>query len=704
MRSSVRSSFAHKMTWIALVTSGIASVTLMASFLAYDLASAHTQLQSQLDTLAEVVGQNSTAALMFEDKPAAREMLEALRTEPSVVSACLYTPAGTLFAEYLRQAAVRPCSKTAGGWSTPGSSDSAVRRLERRTDFAGTIYIESDLHDLRMRWIRLCRIACGLLFAALILATFLGSIFQRRILRPIDALARAMHEVTVHHEFSARVSAVGEDEIALLGCGFNSVLDELEKRAQEKEAFEARLEYQALNDELTGLPNRRLMADRLNHALAVGARNLEGVALLYIDLDGFKLVNDSLGHSIGDLLLTEVAQRLQSRVRESDTLARLGGDEFAIIMGGPQSKQQPGRLGNELLEALAAPFSIEGHEIRIGASIGISLFPEHGVSSVMLLQNADSAMYAAKRGGKNQVAYFSDELGTSVRERLNLEHELRHALEQGGITVHYQPEFDLGTQKLARFEALARWHHPTLGSIPPIKFIPVAEEAGLIVELGAHVMELACREASRWQVSASDPIQVAVNVSSIQFARGAFVDEVAEVLRITGLSPALLQIELTESVMVSGIDHVAQAMHRLSELGVSMAVDDFGTGYSSLSYLPSLPFGSLKIDRSFVNELEHRPDLENMIRSLVVLAHNLGMRVIAEGVETRAQLDLIGKLGGNEVQGYLLGKPTPDPIAFLKARREEQMPEALMGHCRDVKGELAENTIEPGMSITEHVS
>jgi len=678
MRTQNHSSFAHKLTWIALVTSGIASATLMVSFLAYDLISAHGQMQSHLDTLAEVVGQNSTAALMFDDGPAAVEMLEALRTESPVVSACLYSPSGNLFAQYLRPSPMRPCPKLAGEWSTPSTSDAAIRRLERRGDFAGTIYIESDLSDLRKRWIHLCCIACGLLFAALILSTLLGSMLQRRILRPIDELARGMRDVTVHHDFSARVSPVGEDEITLLGRGFNSMLEELEKHAQDKAAFEARLEYQALNDDLTGLPNRRLMADRLNHALAVAARDLSCAALLYIDLDGFKLVNDSLGHSVGDLLLTEVAKRLQSRVRESDTLARLGGDEFAIIMGGPRSKEQPGRLGNELLEALASPFLIEDHEIRIGASIGVSLFPDHGTSSVMLLQSADSAMYAAKRAGKNQVAYFSQDLGTSARERLNLEHELRLALEHGGITVHYQPEFELGTLKIVCFEALARWSHPTLGQIPPVKFIPIAEEAGLIIELGAHIMELACREAVQWQNVASDPIQVAVNVSTIQFARETFVDEVAEILRITGLSPTLLQIELTESVIVSGMEHAAQTMNRLSELGVSMAVDDFGTGYSSLSYLPNLPFRALKIDRSFIKELEHRPDLKNMIRSLVMLAHNLGMKVIAEGVETRPQLDLIKELGGNEVQGYLLGKPTPEPMAFIEAHRQEQKPDVVL--------------------------
>ena len=703
MRIRDGNSFAHKMTWVALVTSAIASATLMASFLAYDLVSARTQMQKHLDALAEVVGQNSTAALMFDDKPAALEMLEALRTESAVVSACLYSPAGNLFAQYLRQVAVRPCSKMAGEWTTPGTFDAAIRRLERKGDFAGTIYIESDLTDLRKMWFGLCCIACGLLFAAIILSTFLGSILQRRILRPIDELSQAMHVVTARHDFSARVSPAGEDEIALLGRGFNSMLGELERHARDEAAFEAKLQYQALNDELTGLPNRRLMADRLTHALAVAVRELNCVGLLYIDLDGFKLVNDSLGHLVGDLLLTEVAKRLRSRVRESDTLARLGGDEFAIVMGGLISKEQPGRLGNELLEVLEAPFCVEEHEIRIGASIGISLFPDHGVSSVQLLQNADSAMYAAKRAGKNQVAYFSQGLGTSARERLNLEHELRSVLEHGGITVSYQPEFELASMNIVRFEALARWNHPTLGQIPPVKFIPIAEEAGLIVELGAHILETACREAVRWQCAASSPIQVAVNVSNIQFARETFVDEVAEVLRITGLAPALLQIELTESVIVNGIEHTAKAMNRLSEMGVSMAVDDFGTGYSSLSYLPNLPFRSLKIDRSFIQELEHRTDLKNMIGSLVMLAHNLGMNVIAEGVETRAQLDLIEKLGGNEVQGYLLGKPMPEPMAFIEAHREEQKSEVVIGQSKSVQWEFSENAATPRMSVTEHV-
>jgi EAL domain-containing protein (putative c-di-GMP-specific phosphodiesterase class I) len=279
-------------------------------------------------------------------------------------------------------------------------------------------------------------------------------------------------------------------------------------------------------------------------------------------------------------------------------------------------------------------------------------------------------MYAAKKEGKNRMVYFSEELGTSVRERLDLETQLRSALANGEIAVWYQPEFDVANERLIRFEALARWRHPVLGMIPPSKFIPIAEETGLIVPLGRYVMEAACREAVRWQSADRPPVQVAVNVSSLQLTRDNFVEEVSAILAKTELSPSLLQIELTESVMLSGAEAAAETMHRLAALGVSLAIDDFGTGYSCLSYLPQLPFDALKIDRSFVSDLGTRSETEALVHSLVILAHKLGMRVIAEGIETEKQMERIVEIGTNEVQGYLLGKPTPDPLGFLAAHSE----------------------------------
>jgi diguanylate cyclase (GGDEF)-like protein len=513
----------------------------------------------------------------------------------------------------------------------------------------------------------------------LILATFVWVTVLRRRVRvqetelhraaetaqAIDDLLAAMDDVSARRDFKARVSVRGSEPFARLVVRFNEMLSELNKREEANVIAEQKLQQQALTDELTGLPNRRLLSDRLSQTLAMAQREAGKVALLYIDLDGFKLVNDSLGHPVGDLLLSQVASRLRSRIRQSDTLARLGGDEFTVLLTKIKHKKDAETVALSLLDAISAPFSIESHEISIGASLGISLFPDDAGDAAELLQQADGAMYGAKRNGKNRLMFFSKELGTSVRERLTLENQLRRAISNGEISIHYQPEFDLGSGRVTRFEALARWTHPSLGVIPPGKFIPVAEECGFIIPLGAYIMERACTEALKWQTSADSPVQVAVNVSSFQFARESFVDEVLDLLRQTGLSPQLLQIELTESATLGGLDRAAQSIKRLRIAGVSVAIDDFGTGYSCLSYLPKLSFDALKIDRSFVNEVTQRPEARAMVHSLITLARNLGMKVIVEGVETKEQLQVVKSLGGHEVQGFLFGRPTPNPESHL---------------------------------------
>jgi diguanylate cyclase (GGDEF)-like protein/PAS domain S-box-containing protein len=420
--------------------------------------------------------------------------------------------------------------------------------------------------------------------------------------------------------------------------------------------------HDSLNDPLTGLPNRRLVSLRLASLLADARGKDSLIGLLYLDLDGFKAVNDTHGHAIGDAVLVQVAAYLQSRVRREDIVARLGGDEFMVILDNLHAREEAAQIAKILLDTLSSPFMVEGHEVAISVSIGISIFPESAYDAEELMKQADSAMYAAKREGKNRLTYFTPEIGCLFHERMSLENQLRGAIQRNEISVHYQPEFELATNRLLRFEALARWTHPTLGMIPPAKFIPIAEESGLIVALGAFIMELACIEAVKWQDILPYPVQVAVNVSSIQFRRRGFVEEVCLILKQTGLRPELLQIELTESVMMKGADYSTEIMNRLHVLGISLSIDDFGTGYSCLSYLQSLPFDALKIDSSFVRRLGTQPESESMIRTLIMLAHNIGMRVVVEGVETREQLELIRKFGADEVQGYIMGYPTANPM------------------------------------------
>ncbi len=485
-----------------------------------------------------------------------------------------------------------------------------------------------------------------------------------QVSRALQELSTAVQSLTREEAFNAEVPAPAVDEVIPLAAGFNAIMAELQRRDGIRRDAELRLRRMTLIDDVTGLPNRRLLSDRLAQCVARARREKKTVALLCVDLDGFKLVNDSYGHASGDALLAQVGQRLKGRFRHADTLARVGGDEFALVLDTLQNRGDARIIAETVLDLLKPPFEIAGHTVHIGASIGLSIFPD-AAETGQLMQQADCAMYAAKRNGRSRIVQFGDDLGTAARERLTLEHELQQAIARGEIHLHYQPEYDLATGAVVRFEALARWVHPELGTILPTVFIPIAEESGLIVPLGAYIMERACAEAVAWQELARRPIQVAVNVSSVQFARDSFFEEVADVLHRTGLAPTLLQIELTESATMNGMERAAEIMLRLKRMGVSVAVDDFGTGYSCLTYLPKLPFDCLKLDRSFVSEMMLRRETRNFVGSILTLARDLQMKVIAEGIETQEQLDMIRKLGTDEAQGYLLGHPSNDPSPHL---------------------------------------
>jgi len=671
MKQSRSISLAANITAVVLLASCVALAAFSIASVVINRKNSIAQLEARLSTLADIIGQNSTAALDFSDRDAATEVLQALKKEPHIASACLYDVSGILFAEYRRQLGDVVCSARLGrDTDSGGSYRSAIRPALHRNETVGTIWLTSDLQEIETQERHLAEISLLLALMSLGIAGMSGSILQYRISKPIASLASAMNRVTSEESFEAQVEVLGSKEIAELAVGFNSMLSELQRRDRLAKIADARLQQQARTDSLTGLPNRRLFSECLASATA-GTRRRGGLlGLLYIDLDRFKLVNDSLGHSVGDLLLCEVASRLKDRVRQSDTLARIGGDEFAIVLTSLTRAEDAGVVANSLLECMTKPFHVEGHEITIGASIGISIYDDAGTDGADLLRKADSAMYAAKRSGRNRAAFFSEDLSLMAREQLTLENQLRGAIGRGEIHVHYQPEFDPLSGSIVRFEALARWSHPQLGEITPNRFIPVAEGSGLIHALGSFVMEEACREAVKWQKPQAAPVQVAVNVSPIQFNSESIVSKIARVLERTGLNPHLLQVELTESVMMGSFQQSLEKMQSLRSLGVSLALDDFGTGYSCLSYLPELPFEAIKLDRSFVSKLSPGSDSIQMIRSMVDLAHSMDMRVIAEGVEERSQLELVTELGVDEVQGFLLGRPGPDPLLVLRKSME----------------------------------
>lgn len=442
--------------------------------------------------------------------------------------------------------------------------------------------------------------------------------------------------------------------------------------AIERFEIDAELAHHVNHDTLTGLPNRVLFAEHLRVALARAERNDGRLALMLIDLDGFKRINDTLGHVIGDELLRQAARRLASCTRASDTLARMGGDEFMLLAIDLHDEAHGQAVASRLRNALSAPFVVDGRELFVTASIGISTYPGDGQDGITLLRHADAAMYRAKEEGKNGIEAFRPELLSQAAERLELEAELRHALARRELTLHFQPQIDLRTGAVTGIEALARWVHPRLGNVPPARFIPVAEETGLIIQLGTYVLEEACRQCVGLNRQGHD-VRVAVNVSAVQFGRRDFLDTVISALQTSGLDPSRLELEVTESVLMRDASRVSERLTHLRNMGVHLAIDDFGTGYSSLAYLQKLSVDRLKIDRTF---LMHVGTGDNgrgnsLVRSLVELAHSLGLAVTAEGVEVAEQVGFLRQCGCEEAQGYYFARPVPLEALDLKPRNIE---------------------------------
>ncbi len=434
------------------------------------------------------------------------------------------------------------------------------------------------------------------------------------------------------------------------------------------------LAYRAEHDPLTGLANRAHFEERVSHALARARRYRRKLGVLSVDLDRFKLVNDTLGHGVGDGLLQQIASRFTGCLRETDIVARWGGDEFVIALAEVRDRLDARATSRKLLDLFQTPFQVEGHTIAATCSIGAAIFPDDGETLDELLRSADRTMYRAKNEGRNGYKCYTPEFDGAVQQKLHLESQLSQAIARNELAVHYQPQFDLDTGKLAAVEALLRWQHPELGAVSPTAFIPVAEESGQIAHIGAWVLRKACRQARIWGDTAGHPVRVAVNVSRLQFAHDDFPDEIAQILRETALDPALLELELTESSVMKHLDESLPRMNHLRRLGVRLSMDDFGTGYSSLSCLQRLPIDTLKIDQSFIREISSSPKTPLLVRSMVTLARSLGIAAVGEGVETTDQLRMLRETGCHLGQGFLLCRPAPEEELF-------PTPElALFGH------------------------
>jgi diguanylate cyclase (GGDEF)-like protein len=426
----------------------------------------------------------------------------------------------------------------------------------------------------------------------------------------------------------------------------------------ERTYAEEQIKHLAYHDALTGLPNRLLLKDRLTVALSHAQRDRTRVAVLFLDLDRFKVINDSLGHNVGDQLLQAVAARIQSCVRESDTVARLGGDEFTLLL--PLTRSEDAAVvAQKLLESVRYPFHIEGREFYITTSIGISLYPEDGTDAATLIKNADTAMYQAKEQGRDNYQLFNAFVNAKALQRIALEHGLRRALANEEFELHYQPIFDLRTERISGVEALLRWQHPEMGTIAPAVFIPIAESTGVMAPIGTWALRVACRQTRAWHDAGFHNLSLAVNLSATQLHQPDLVDRVSAILGESGLPPRCLELEITESSAMASPDTSVKTLYDLKKLGVRISLDDFGTGHSSLSYLKRFPIDTLKIDQSFVRDITSDPDTAAIVTAIIAMAHSLRLKVIAEGVEYGDQSLFLRQYACDQMQGYLIKQPVP---------------------------------------------
>ncbi|UCC55729.1 MAG: EAL domain-containing protein [Gammaproteobacteria bacterium] len=686
---------------LIIIIMSICAVSLLLVSMVFVITDRINARQSEiqnLHTLAKVIASNNSTALLFDNKKAADENLTFLKHHAHIQTAAIYEKNSERFAAY-----IKPGVNVA--FPDPGlqpeniffwkSYVELITPIVQDNEQIGHAYIRSDIKQVKERLFWYLGIVTLVITISLLIAYLLSTRLQRFITDPILNLSATARQVTTDKNYSLRASGSGRDELGKLVMDFNEMLDQIQIRDNElkvhkleleervakcttqldiarkkAESVAKRMEYHAHHDDLTGLPNRILLNDRINKSLAHARREQSIMGLLFLDLDRFKIINDSLGHAVGDQLLKVISKRLKNCVREEDTVARLGGDEFMILLPKISGSADARRIGNKIIDSLTRPVSCNGHELHITTSIGVSIYPHDGTDAETLLKHADISMYRAKKLGRNKLVYYTAEMNIESRRQMVLENNLRKALEREELELYYQPKIDISRNAIIGVEALLRWVHPTMGMISPVDFIPVAEDSGLIVPIGEWVTRTAFKQLAEWHAAGHRDLKMAVNLSTAQLSHSRFLDGVRGALDDSQLDPGKTELEITENVLMQDIESTLATLNNLKDMGISIAIDDFGTGYSSLSYLRRLPIDTVKIDQSFVRELPDNKEDVSIARAIIAMAKSLGLDLVAEGVETVRQLSFFRQQGVNVIQGYLFSKPlsAEDMLAMLEAK------------------------------------
>ncbi len=670
----------QKLMLIILLTSGVVTCVISAAFTVSEMLTSRTAIKEELLSLASIIETSISESTLFNVKSNAQKTLSALSASPRVLTAKILTSDGLVLAEYMAPHGTEAPAKAESAEgpridsikSLPASNPSMkshvigsgkemtiIRQITVDNTHIGTLVMRPKMRGLSEQLPLSLMITAAVLLISFLIAFILSNRLQRLVSLPVMNLVQTMKRVSHEKNYTLRSKKTGEDEIGTLIESFNEMLSEIESHEETIRERQEHLQQLAHFDHLTHLPNRVLYSDRLLQSILQAERTKQRVAVMFVDLDHFKDINDLAGHRVGDLLLMEVATRLQSVIRSSDTVARMGGDEFTILLPNVRDKENASIVAEKILKTLSEPYRVDGNEFYITASVGITLYPDDGKTVDELLKNADTAMYKAKSDSKNTLQFYSHDMLATVTTRMILLSSLHQALKRTEFVIHYQPKMNTVRERMIGLEALIRWNHPELGMIIPDKFIPLAEETGLIIPIGEWVIRECCRQIRTWKSKGYTPLPISINVSPVQFKRQNFADVVQQILEETGVNPSLLELEITETAIMQDVGFTISTLKRFREMGIAICIDDFGTGYSSLSQLKRFPIDTLKIDKSFIVNIAKNTDDRSIVLAIISMAQSLGLKVVAEGVETSAQLSFLCEQGCQEMQGFFFSKPLP---------------------------------------------
>ncbi|MFS0757552.1 EAL domain-containing protein [Noviherbaspirillum sp. 1P10PC] len=662
-----------------LITSGTVILLSTIFLLGIQIYLFTSSLVRQTETQAKMVSENISAAIVFGDKKAAADILATLHAVSEIKFAAVYDNNNNEFATFSRDS--NYISNSISPHGLQNSYSLSLRHLffhypiVVNESLVGAVVLHTEMTGFYKQVILYLCFTVPVMIAVLAIANLMLSRLQRSIMKPIITLSEISKNISEYGDYSVRAEIKSSQDIMTLADAFNGMLNRIQKRETdlqaeilERKRVQVKLDRLAHYDNVTGLNNRHFFNDRLDSVITRSEKFTEKTVLMFIDLDNFKTVNDTLGHDVGDRLLQLVAERLANTVRFGDVACRIGGDEFAIILENVSELSVASMIAEKCLAALAQPIEIGGNELHIGASIGVSVYPDDAQDKYSLLKYADTAMYYAKNGGKNAYRLFEQSMQENAQKRFTMENNLRRAMERGEFVLHYQPQVDVTSGQISGVEALIRWVHPELGIITPAEFIPIAEDTGLIVEIGTWVMEEACLEMKRWHEE-GHKLRVAVNLSGRQLKERDFVKNVLEIVEKTGIESEYLELELTESMLMKASASIIEKLFDLKAAGIQLAIDDFGTGYSSMSYLKAFPVSCLKVDRSFIHDLPQNTEDAAITKAIIAMAKSLRMKVVAEGIENMEQGDFLREHGCDKYQGYFYSKPVlPDEIRKMLAK------------------------------------